>query len=404
MRIFHQLFAGRRPALAIGLLTGAAAITLAALPAAAIPTPAATPTPAVTVYTTADGGSSPYAALELTGPKPGALRTTASLRGGYNSFLLDRPSGNIYLNGLGSMIEVLDSGLKHPAFAAPDNCSSYVSFFSHGMVAIGGADTSIYVPDCAPKTQVPMLYGYRIGTRTPIFAAAAPHPGDQAIYGAAVDGSGLLWGAWNAGCCGYGPNELVAYAPPSTKPIIAIDLGVTIADLVVDRTGALWELQYGSGSSNQTANFLHGTCTIDTHVPSKPTDDLRAVLARKIVKGKTVGLLYTSPNGINGDFDHMYSLAAGSDGHAYVSWDTGIDVYSSQTGVVCPSAKMSVPETLAAPFLDTDAAGNLYVGLRSAEKGHAPILDVFKPGGTALIASYPNAYSSVYVPGSVWVR
>ncbi len=80
MRMFHHLFAGRRPAHAIGLLTGAAAITLAGLPAAAIPTPAATPPPALTVYTTDSSytGTYPYM-LELSGPKPAALRTTARL-------------------------------------------------------------------------------------------------------------------------------------------------------------------------------------------------------------------------------------------------------------------------------------------------------------------------------------
>jgi hypothetical protein len=274
------------------------------------------------------------------------------------------------------------------------------------MLAIGGADTSIYVPDCDPRTRAPMLYGYRFGTRTPIFAAAAPPPGDQTILGAAIDGSGLLWGAWYAG--GYGPNELVAYAPPSTKPIIAIDLDVTISDLVVDRTGALWELQYAAGQGAPTKDdraklFFHGTCIIDTHVPSNPNDDIRSVIAHKIVRGHIVGRLYSSPNFSNGE-GHIYSIAAGSDGHAYISWNSGIDVFSSQTGVVCPSAKVPVPQTLVAPFLDTDAAGNLYVGLDPNYPNRVPVLEVFKPGGTALIASYPHAYSSAYVPGSVWVR
>jgi hypothetical protein len=417
MRIFHHLFAGRRPGHAIGLLTGAAAITLAALPAGAIPTPAATPPPALTVYTTDSSytGTYPYM-LELSGPKPAALRTTARLFQSYvQSFVLDRPSGHVYLRAQ-SEIEVLDSGLKHPAFAAPQNCNFYMPI-SHGTLAIGGADTSIYVPDCPPKAAPgsTMLYGYRIGSRTPTFEAAAPLPSEgQQVASVAVDGSGLLWAAWDAE---ERDGELVAYAPPSAKPVIVITTTTSFKDLVVDRTGALWALQnadpFNPPSKDGTTSklFLHGKCIVDTHVPSYPTDDVRALLARKIVRGHVVGMLYSSPNTSNGDGNgQIRGFAAGSDGHAYVGYDwggpngAGIDVFSSQTGLVCPSTKISLG-TLRFPALDTDAAGNLYVGLDQGTRASVPRLLVYKPGGTALIADYPYAYNAFNsLPGTVWVR
>lgn len=103
-------------------------------------------------------------------------------------------------------------------------------------------------------------------------------------------------------------------------------------------------------------------------------------------------------------------FAAGSDGHAYFSYDTGnpngagIDVFSSQNGLVCPSTKISLG-TLRFPALDTDAAGNLYVGLYQPTRSSVPYLEVFKPGGRALIGIYPYAYNSYNsLPGTVWVR
>jgi hypothetical protein len=82
----------------------------------------------------------------------------------------------------------------------------------------------------------------------------------------------------------------------------------------------------------------------------------------------------------------------------------GIDVFSSQTGLLCPSTKISLG-TLPYAAIDTDAAGNLYVGLdQYYPYSAAPYLMVFKPGGTALIGMYPYGYDTYTVPGTVWVR